>query len=223
MIQLTLVGAAGRHRVSFRPKVLLCAGFAGRNQEKVRAHIEELAEMGVTPPAQTPTVYRCPPSLLTTAREVDVAGGKTSGEVECVILWDHGSTYVTVGSDHTDRSLEAVDIRKSKLVCPKIMAPEVWSYNDLDHWDALELTSRVPGRTGMRAYQDGKLSEVMRPLGLMPTLGAIDDGTVLFSGTIPLSGKVAFSDRFEMTMTDPILRRRISHGYSVRVTGTGAD
>ena len=211
-----------RKSVFFRPKSLICAGFAGRDQEKVREHIAELAKIGVSPPPETPTAYRVPTSLLTTANEIDVGGRKTSGEVEYVILKDGNGMYVTVGSDHTDRELEGVDIQKSKLACQKVMAPEVWSYDDLEsHWDALELRSQVDEGGGTRDYQAGRLSELMLPLGLMHAFNATDYGTVIFSGTIPLKGEISFSDRFEMTLADPVLKRRISHGYSVRISNQG--
>ncbi len=175
------------------------------------------------PPAGTPTVYMVPASLLTAATEINVAGEKTSGEVEYVILRDEGRLYVTVGSDHTDRGLESVDIQRSKAACPKVMAPEVWSYQDIeDHWDDLELMSRVRKEGSVQTYQDGKLAELMLPFDLMRTFHALEDGTVLFSGTVPLKFETTFSDRFEMVMTDPILDRWISHTYSVSVAGTSA-
>ncbi|GAP59150.1 hypothetical protein AHiyo1_23820 [Arthrobacter sp. Hiyo1] len=40
-------------------KHLLNAGYAGREQEEVQAHIAELAELGVPGPTTTPALYRC--------------------------------------------------------------------------------------------------------------------------------------------------------------------
>src|SRR5699024_12545366 len=50
--------------------------------------------------------------------------------------------YITVGSDHTDRELEAVNIGKSKQVCGKPFGKKAWKLDDvLTHWDELILSS----------------------------------------------------------------------------------
>ena len=43
-----------------------------------------------------------------------------------MLLNIEGEWYVGIGSDHTDRVLEAVSIRKSKQVCAKPISKELW-------------------------------------------------------------------------------------------------
>src|SRR5689334_12849926 len=119
---------------------LIIAGWTGRDRGAVDAHIKELAELGVAPPARTPIFYRVSASLLTTDAAVDVIGTDSSGEVECVLLNRGGEWWVGVGSDHTDRKAERVGVTLSKQLCPKPIASSFWSFNDVEaHWDELIL------------------------------------------------------------------------------------
>ena len=63
-----------------------CIGYAGRNQAKVREHIDELAKIGVSAPPRTPTVYPVSTYLLTDAPTIMAQGKETSGEVEFVLF-----------------------------------------------------------------------------------------------------------------------------------------
>jgi hypothetical protein len=40
-------------------------------------------------------------------------------------------------------------------------------------------------------------------------------GTVMFGGTLPAIGGIAPAERFEFELVDPVLGRRISHGYDI--------
>src|SRR6478735_8906261 len=61
---------------------LLNAGYAGREQDEVQAHIAELAELGVPGPATTPALYPVSPYLAQQVSEVRVQHERTSGEAE---------------------------------------------------------------------------------------------------------------------------------------------
>jgi hypothetical protein len=37
----------------------------------------------------------------------------------------------------------------------------------------------------------------------------------MFCGTLAVHGKIAFADRFEMELADPLYGRRISHAYTI--------
>ncbi|WP_412759113.1 DUF2848 family protein [Neobacillus cucumis] len=51
-----------------------------------------------------------------------------------------GELYVTVGSVHTDRNLENLNVPKSKQACPNIVSRKVWRFEDVKgHWNLLEL------------------------------------------------------------------------------------
>jgi hypothetical protein len=43
------------------------------------------------------------------------------------------------------------------------------------------------------------------------------DGWVIFSGTTPTRIGLEYGQRFEFEMKDPILQRKIRHGYDIRV------
>lgn len=66
-------------------------------------------------------------------------------------------------------------------------------------------------------YQEERLSSLLKPEDLMKELGVkeVDEGVVIFSGTVPLKTKVVYSDFFRMELEDPILGRAIKHSYGV--------
>jgi hypothetical protein len=168
---------------------LIIAGYTGRNAAAVAAHIEELAAIGIPPPASVPAFFELDPGLVTTDPVVEIAGANTSGEVEPVLIRHAGRLYLGVGSDHTDRDLERTDIAASKAACPKPVGHEVVALPDdltaLD-WDAISVESSVDGD----AYQRGTLDALRTPADLLSrltrALGEIGGDLVIFAGTLPL-------------------------------------
>jgi hypothetical protein len=194
---------------------LYLAGYTGRNRELVRMHILELQKLGVPAPKSTPIIMRVSPYLLTTGDKIEVVGDKTSGEVEYVLLIGD-DIYVTVGSDHTDRWLEKSDIQRSKQLCPKIIAPTVWRYNELrEHWDKLIIRSYVVMNNRLELYQEGFLEIIIHPERLLEIFDLNRKGVALFSGTIPLKRDLCYTREFIIEMEDPILNRKITHRYMV--------
>ena len=131
---------------------LLVIGDAGRTQVAVQHHIEELAAIGIAPPLRVPVVYELAPGLLTYDPVTAVAGPRSSGEVEPVLVRAGADWYLAVGSDHTDRELEAEDIKTSKAVCPKPASATAIQLDvdpvsgGLDEaWDAIEVTTAIDG------------------------------------------------------------------------------
>jgi hypothetical protein len=175
--------------LSLTPARLIVAGYTGRDEAAVAAHIAELAEIGVPPPASVPEFYDLDPALLTTDPVVSVAGPATSGEVEPVIVRQHGRYYLAIGSDHTDREMEKDGIARSKAACPKPLGRQVVPLPDdlagFD-WDAVLASSQVDGQ----AYQHGRLTALRRPDDLLARLAVAvpgaDGDLVLFGGTLPL-------------------------------------
>lgn len=211
-----------RTKIRFVPKRVIIAGYTGRNQGEVRAHIEELKTHGIAAPAEIPTVFRTTLDRLTTAGEVEVVGGHSSGEAEVVLLARGKELWVGVGSDHTDRELEKLNVNASKQACPKPVSPEVWKYSDVrEGWDQLELRSWVGDKGREQLYQEGKMSAVLPPeelLGILRGgLGKLLDGAVIFTGTIPLIGG-AFAPRpyFQAELFDPKTKRSLRCAYRVR-------
>lgn len=176
--------------VRFVPRSLVVAGYTARERSDAQRHIDELSKIGVAPPRSVPSFYLMPNHLLTLRRSIEVDGPNTTGEVEPVLLCTGGVWYLTVGSDHTDRDLERVDIGSSKRACPKVISRRVVHWDSLgDAWDGLWLRSWTGPDTG--PYQEGQLSSLMKGGHVLDELSSridIDkEGLVVFLGTVPLA------------------------------------
>ena len=218
---MSLQGVSAQVDVEIERVVI--AGWAGRDPEAIRAHIDELAALGVAPPSTTPCFYRVTSALLTQAPSIGVLGARSGGEIECVLIDSPAGTLVTVGSDHTDREVEAYGVAVSKQVCAKPLGRDAWRRADIAaHWDAIEMRSWLVGPGGKRvAYQHGALSTLLAPEVLwqrfddrrtMPARSAMFGGTVAVHGTIAAMGD---GDAFEMELHDPVLGRSLRHRYAV--------
>lgn len=208
--------------VPFEVNRVYCAGYAGRNQEKVREHIDELAKIGVPAPERTPTVYPVSKNLLTNQKQIFVQGKETSGEVEFVLFLKGNDIFVTVGSDQTDRELEKQRIDKSKQVCEKPVANEMWDYKTVkDHWDSLILRSWVTDERGKRIYQEGQVTALLPVPELIRVIEQETehplDGAVIYSGTVPALNGFEFVKIWDLELEDPILNRKLNHHYEVVV------
>jgi hypothetical protein len=207
---------------------LLLAGYTGRDRHAVLEHIQELEALGVTPPERIPTVFVVDPGLVGVLDRVEATGPETSGEAEVVLIQAGAELLVGVGSDHTDRAHEAIDVTESKAKCPKPMAPVVWRHREIEgHWDLLELRSWTTDASDRRLYQEGTLAEFLTVDVLLDELGEAGfadlDGTVAFGGTLSTLGGVAYGHRFEFELRDPVLDRAISWSYAVATLDSMAD
>src|SRR5690554_1256842 len=175
-------------RIQFEPRLVLNAGYAGRNQEAVRRHVEELAELGVPRPERVPMVFAVSNHLLLPLSELQVIDEQSSAEIEYVLLFHRGSVYVTVGSDHSDREVEIHSIQKAKNSYPNLMAPVAWPLEEvIDHFDRLELVCRVTRGPEELLYQKGMTADLLPPsywLDWLKRARVPEDGLAFFSGTI---------------------------------------
>jgi hypothetical protein len=203
-----------------RVRELIVAGWTGRDTAALEKHIRELEEIGVKRPKTTPVFYRVAASLLTTDETIDVLGDQSSGEVECVVYSLEGGTFVGLGSDHTDRAAEAVGVSLSKQMCAKPVSAEIWRWDDVaPHWDALVLRSYVGVNGERRLYQEGSVAAMRPPPELFRLYcdrAQLPAGTAMFCGTLAVHGGIAPAEKFEMELHDPVLGRKIGHGYRVR-------
>lgn len=196
---------------------VIAAGYTGRDQALVQAHIDELAGQGIAPPANVPVLFPVMPTLVTTADEIAVLGATSTPEIEVALFRAGGIDYVAVASDHTDREAEQRSITLAKNLCPKPVSPAAWPVAPLlDHWDELELGLVCDGVD----IQRGTLGMVMAHADLLAFAarhdGAEHEGRLLLSGTVPtLAEPPRDQARFEMTLTDPVLGRRLEHAYTV--------
>lgn len=208
--------------VHFSPTAAIIAGWTGRDIASVRSHIDELAAIGVASPSQMPLYYRVSSSLLTTERHIEVVGTRSSGEVEPVLLNIAGQIWLGLGSDHTDRELEAHSVALSKQACPKPIATAFWPLSDVaDHLDRLALSAwtRDDAHGPWLPYQEGTLAGI-KPLDALAAAAPLVangwpiSGAVMMCGTVPLrDGHVRPSRFFRMRLSDPVLGREIEHEY----------
>ena len=198
---------------------LIIAGWTGRDKGAMEAHIKELEALGVARPASTPIFYRVAGSRLTTADSIQVSGESSSGEVEFVLTNIEGELWVGVGSDHTDREVETYSVTVSKQMCDKPVASALWPMEELeDHWDSLMVRSFIVDSHKRELYQEGSVSAMLAPRGLLKCYRehhgtALQPGDVMFGGTLAAIGEIRPAQRFEFELEDPVLNRKISHGY----------
>jgi hypothetical protein len=195
------------------------AGWTGRDPVARDKHIAELEAIGIARPATTPIYYRCSARRITLDDRIEVSGGDSSGEVEFVLIGWQGRIFVGCGSDHTDRKVEAYSVTVSKQMCDKPIASVLWELEDvIAHWDKMVLRSWAV-IDGVRVlYQEGTLDAMLPVKDLIERgFGAkgLPDGCVMFGGTFAAKGGIRPASRFEFELQDPVLKRKISHGYDV--------
>jgi hypothetical protein len=194
------------------------AGWTGRDAAAVEKHIRELEALGVPRPATTPIFYRVAAARLTTADAIEATGAGSGGEVEFVLL-QHERLWVGVGSDHTDREVEKYGVTVSKQMCDKPLARVFWAYDEVaPHWDRLVLRSYVMEGGARVLYQEGQVSAMRDPPALIAGYasgGRLDEGTMMFGGTLAARGGVRPTEHFAFELEDPVLGRRIAHAYRV--------
>lgn len=208
--------------ITFKPKHLLIAGYTAKDQESLYAHIEELKEIGVAPPNQIPMVYDLSPELLTTNETITTVNNDTSGEAEFVLLHIDNEWYIGLGSDHTDRKLEAVSVHKSKQVCLKPVSDQLWKLSDVEKdWDQLEIRSWTTVDNKEFIYQEGKVSDFLSPKELLAKLEERDyptDGIALFCGTPPLKTEgFEYGSNFRAELVNKNTDEKIVLNYNINI------
>lgn len=198
---------------------LVVAGWTGRDQAAIQHHIDELAAIGVTPPSATPLFYRASSGLLTQSPRIQVVGADSSGEVEPLVVQAGGRRWLGLGSDHTDRALEAHSVALSKQICAKPCADQLWDWDSVaDRLDEIVLESWIHEDGEWVPYQQGSLSAI-RPLQDLIASAKLDDlardgAVAMMCGTFGAKGGVRPAGSFRMAMSDPATGRKITHEYS---------
>lgn len=207
--------------INWNPGRLVIAGYTAKDQDSAYKHIEELKELGVPAPPTIPMLYHVSLHLLTTDNLIHVVGSQTSGEAEAVLLHADGRWYLGLGSDHTDRVLEATSVHKSKQICQKPVSSRVWHLEEVeDYWDELEMKSWITVNGEERGYQAGLLGEFMNPQELVDVVRKrdfYDANIALFCGTPPLlTGEFVYGESFRAELVDTRKNRRITLSYQIR-------
>jgi hypothetical protein len=218
-LRATIKSLSHDKQLELEIKRLYNLGSAMRDPKIAVTHQEEVKDIGVNIALDVPTprIYPMSPSVLSTGGEIEVQCDKTSGEVEIVLVMGD-ELYIGVGSDHTDRLLERVSIVWSKQACANVVAPVLWRFDDVkDHWDKCRMRCLVDGRL----YQDCSVADFIRPEDMVRIIGERlsvmpKRDWVLFSGTVAAVDKtIGYGDLWEFELTDPVLKRSISHRYRV--------
>jgi uncharacterized protein DUF2848 len=192
---------------------LIIAGWTGRDETALKKHIKELEEIGVKPPKTTPIFYRVAANLMTHETEIQVSGPDTSGEVEFVMIATLGGLKVAVGSDHTDRKAETIGVSLSKQLCAKPVSAKSWKYAEVKpHWEKLVLRAWADGEL----YQEGPVTAMRSPEDLMKRY-PLKPGYAMFCGTLAAKGGIRPAKRFKMELEDPVLKRKLTHEYAIKV------
>lgn len=220
-MKLSVRSESAPREVALDDPQVVVAGFTGRDERSVEAHIAELVELGVPRPDTVPAFFTMPSSLLRVApATVSVDAPQTSGEAEPVLVrLPSGELFVGVGSDHTDREVERRSLHDSKAACAKVVGPEVWPLADVaPYWDELELV----GETGPEAaaYQRSTLADLRRPEEILELVWAdgADPGRplVVFLGTVALEDGFRYDSAFRARLLDPRAGRELVCRYEVR-------
>lgn len=209
--------------IEFEERYVINAGYTGRDQAAVKAHIDELKEEGIPAPDKTPVYFVKLPGKITQEKTFEVLDETDhSGEVEFVLLCDGESIYVGVGSDHTDRKLEVVDIPKAKQIYPNTISRELWRLEDVaGHWDDIIIRSWVINNGDKKVLQEAKLTAMLDPMDLLERVKRLlknpDDtqGLVIYSGTVAALFKADYSLYFESELEDPVLGRKLNNVYEL--------
>ncbi len=196
------------------------AGWTGRDKAAMEHHMVELEAIGIKRPSSTPVYYRVGCARLTSRDAIEASGEDSSGEVEAVLIQAGGETYVGLGSDHTDRKVEAYGIAVSKQMCDKPIGRNVWPFAEVaPHWDELKLRSYAQGPGPKRLYQEGKVSAMLPTAdlikGFTKGVNRLPEGTLMFCGTLPAIGGIKSAQSFTLELEDPILKRTLRHTYRV--------
>lgn len=206
---------AGSIEIDAQIDHLIVAGWTGRDTDAVQTHIDELAQLGVAPPSQVPLFYRVSASLLLHAQTIEVLGAETSGEVEPLLVNMDGTVWLGLGSDHTDRLLEAQSVAASKQACPKPIGRTLWPLDEVAaHVDQLTMRCWVDEGQGWTLYQDGTVGNIL-PLGELALHASLAPGGAMLCGTLGAIGGVRPAAGYRMELSDPVMARSMSLEYRV--------
>jgi hypothetical protein len=209
-LPLLLHDDSGLTRRNVEVDRLVIAGWTGRDRAAVERHIAELGAI----------FYRASAARLTLADGIEALGDASSGEAEFVMLQHGGRLWVGAGSDHTDREVEKYGVSVSKQMCDKPIAPEFWPMVEVaPHWDKLMLRAYISEKGQRTLYQEGAVTAMLDPMDLIQKFSGkagLEDGTLMFCGTLSAHGGVRPSEVFEFELDDPVLARKIQHRYRVQ-------
>lgn len=210
--------------IDFIPSHIINAGYTGRDQTAVQAHIDELKEEGIPAPEKTPVYFTKFEERITQDNSFEVLDEVDhSGEAEFALLFDTGEIFVGVGSDHTDRKLETIDIPKAKQMYPNTISRDLWKLSDVsDHWDDLIIRSWIKVNGVRTLFQEAALTAMLDANDIIERVKGLlvnpenTEGLVVYSGTVASIIKAEYSPYFEVEIEDPVLGRKLKNWYEMK-------
>ena len=200
---------------------LVIAGWTGRDPVARDKHIAELEAIGIARPATTPIYYRCSARRHDLADRIEVCGEESSGEVEFVLIGWQGAhlrrlrlrPYRPQGRDLQRHGVEA-DVRQA------------------DGLGAVGTGGRHRATgtgwccaPGPRSAASGCSTRRVRWTRMLPVEG-LDRRAASAATACPTAAPCSAApsrpraasgrpSRFDFELEDPVLKRKISHGYDV--------
>jgi hypothetical protein len=107
----------------------------------------------------------------------------------------------------------------SKQMCDKPIASSFWTFDEVaGHWDSLIMRSFIYEDGKRVLYQEGTVASMLDPQTLIDGLDEkkLPEGTMMFCGTFAAKGGIRPASRFEFEIEDPVLKRKIEHGYDIK-------
>lgn len=208
--------------MEWEPEKVVIAGYTSKDQESLKKHIDELKEqLGVEPPKRVPMLYEVSNYLLQTNSVVTELNNDGSGEAEVVLCDIGGKWYVGLGSDHTDRVLEAISVQKSKQIVAKPISNQLWPLDTVEkNWDDIVMQSWVEVNGQEQLYQEGTLAEFLEPkqlLNIIEERGYLSSEIAIFCGTLPIvNGEFVKSNKFKARLYDRKNNREILLNYEIK-------
>lgn len=217
-MKFNLITKKGNEALELIPEHVYVVGYSGSNKEKIYEHIKELEEqLNVAPPKKIPTIFEVSKEMLTQDKNLYFVGEKTSGECEFVIIMKNSKIYIGLGSDHSDRELEALSVPKAKQICLKPISSDIWEYDEIkDHFSQIKLSAKSDSED----YQIGTLADIISVEEILKelnkSLGKVDN-CIIYSGTVPLVSGYKYGKNFYLELNDQILGRKISFDYDINI------
>ena len=210
--------------IDFKPVHIINAGYTGRDQAAVQAHIDELKEEGIPAPDKTPVYFLKFEERITQDNYFEVLDETDhSGEAEFALLFDKDEIYVGAGSDHTDRKLETIDIPKAKQIYPNTISRDLWKLSEVvGHWDDIIIRSWIKVDGVRTLFQEAALTAMLDANDIIDRVKKLlvdpeeTQGLIIYSGTIASIFKAEYSPYFEVELEDPVLGRKLRNFYELK-------
>lgn len=220
LLAFQLITNSGEKSVEVAVNELVIAGWTSRDKEAMETHMLELEAIGIPRPKSAPIFYRVSADQLTQTENITVVGEDSSGEVEFFVVSLSNGLWIGVGSDHTDRKVEAYNVSISKQVCAKPISTALWRYDDLiGHWGDIILRSYAIDNGESSLYQEGPVTTMLPAEELIgrynSETGDLAENTLMFCGTLSVKGGIRTMDAFEIELEDPVAEKKITHRYAI--------